>query len=100
VQPTGDVAYPDETQEAGLPDAETTVPAETIIRDTIRTLLDQRGASGIEIRPESKLTADLGLDSLELAELSAVLEDEIGHDPFSEGIVPETVSELVDYYNR
>jgi acyl carrier protein len=83
-----------------LPDAETTVRAEGIIRDTIRGLLDQRGASGIEIGPDSKLTADLGLDSLELAELSAVLEDEIGHDPFSEGIVPETVAELVDYYNR
>jgi acyl carrier protein len=87
-------------QEAALPDAETTVPAETIIRDTIRNLLEQRGAAGIEVRPESTLTADLGLDSLELAELSAVLEDEIGHDPFSEGIVPETVAELVAYYNR
>jgi acyl carrier protein len=83
-----------------LPDAETTASAETIIRDTIQRLLEQRGALGTEIRPESKLTADLGLDSLELAELSAVLEDEVGYDPFSEGIVPETVGELVDYYNR
>jgi acyl carrier protein len=62
-------------------------------------LLEQRGATGIEVRAESTLTGDLGLDSLELAELSAVLEDEIGHDPFSEGIVPETVAELVAYYN-
>lgn len=83
-----------------MPDAETTVPAETIIRETIKNLLDQRGAVGIEVRPESTLTADLGLDSLELAELSAVLEDEIGYDPFSEGIVPETVAQLVEYYNR
>jgi acyl carrier protein len=82
-----------------LPDANTTSPAETIIRDTITTLLEQRGATGIEVRAESTLTGDLGLDSLELAELSAVLEDEIGHDPFSEGIVPETVAELVAYYN-
>jgi acyl carrier protein len=83
-----------------LPDAETTVPAETIIRDTIKGLLEQRGAVGIEVLPESKLTADLGLDSLELAELSAVLEDELGRDPFSEGIIPETVAQLVEYYNR
>jgi acyl carrier protein len=83
-----------------LPDADTAVRAETIIRETIQKLLDQRGAGGLEIQPASKLTADLGLDSLELAELSAVLEDEIGYDPFSEGIVPETVSELVSYYNR
>jgi acyl carrier protein len=85
---------------ASLPDAETTVRAESIIRDTIQRLLDQRGAGGLEIRPDSKLTADLGLDSLELAELSAVLEDEVGYDPFSEGIVPETVAELVAYYER
>jgi acyl carrier protein len=83
-----------------LPDAETTLRAETVIRDTITRLLEQRGVMGTDISRESKLTADLGLDSLELAELSAVLEDEIGHDPFSEGIVPETVGELVDYYDR
>ena len=87
-------------QEAALPDAETTVPAETIIRGTIKSLLDQRGAVGIEVRAESTLTAELGLDSLELAELSAVLEDDLGHDPFSEGIVPETVGQLIEYYNR
>lgn len=83
-----------------MTDAETTASAENIIRDTIRQLLDQRGATGVEIRSESTLTGDLGLDSLELAELSAVLEDEIGNDPFSEGIVPETVAELVSYYNH
>ena len=81
-----------------MPEAETTLRAETIINQTIARLLEQRGAVGIEINRGSALTADLGLDSLELAELSAVLEDEIGHDPFSEGIVPETVGELVDYY--
>jgi acyl carrier protein len=83
-----------------LPDADTAVRAETIIHETIQKLLKLRGAAAIEVGPESKLTADLGLDSLELAELSAVLEDEVGYDPFSEGIVPETVSELVAYYNR
>jgi acyl carrier protein len=92
--------YPDDEQEPGLPDAETTLPVETIIHDTIRSLLEQRGASGIEVRPQSTLTGDLGLDSLELAELSAVLEDEVGHDPFSEGIVPETVAELIGYYDN
>lgn len=83
-----------------MPDAETTVSAENIIRATITTLLEQRGAGGIEVNSESTLTGDLGLDSLELAELSAVLEDEIGYDPFSEGIVPETVAQLIEYYNR
>lgn len=82
-----------------MPDAETTLRAETIIYATIRRLLEQREAEGTEIARDSKLTADLGLDSLELAELSAVLEDDIGRDPFSEGIVPETVGELIDYYD-
>jgi acyl carrier protein len=38
------------------------------------------------------------MDSLELAELSAALEDELGHDPYSDGLAPETVGELIGYY--
>jgi acyl carrier protein len=79
-------------------DANATVDPETLIRSTIAELLRRRGAGALEIQTQSKLTADLGMDSLELAELSAVLEDELGHDPYSEGIVPETVAELVAYY--
>ena len=82
-----------------MPDAQTAERAETITRETIQRLLDLRGAGGTPITRESKLTADLGLDSLELAELSAVLEDELGSDPFSEGIVPETVGALIAYYD-
>ena len=49
--------------------------------------------------PELSLYAEgLGLDSLELAELSAMLEDELGTDPFSEGLMPETVGELLDFF--
>lgn len=40
----------------------------------------------------------LGLDSLETAELSATLEDEIGSDPFSAGFEPETLGELLGFY--
>lgn len=82
-----------------MPDAEATVPAETIIRKTIRTLLARRGEGQIDIDSSLTLTGDLGLDSLELAELSAVLEDELGYDPFSDGVVPETVAELIAYYD-
>lgn len=81
-----------------MPDAESTIDAERTIYDTIRELLERRGAAERAITPESRLSADLELDSLELAELSAALEDELGHDPYSEGIVPETVGELVGYY--
>jgi len=49
---------------------------------------------------ETPLYGDgLGLDSLEAAELSAVLEDEFGTDPFSAGgEMPETVGEIVAFY--
>jgi acyl carrier protein len=41
----------------------------------------------------------LGLDSLEAAELSAMLEDEFGSDPFSAGgELPETVGDIVRFY--
>jgi acyl carrier protein len=51
-----------------------------------------------EVRPGSKLSGDLGMDSLELAELSAVLEDELGSDPFSNGLLPRTVGDLLAFY--
>ncbi len=41
----------------------------------------------------------VGLDSLETAELSALLEDEMGSDPFSEGATPQTVGDIVSYYD-
>jgi acyl carrier protein len=40
----------------------------------------------------------LDMDSLEAAELSALLEDELGTDPYTEGIIPYTVGEIVDFY--
>lgn len=42
----------------------------------------------------------IGLDSLQTAELSVMLEDELGRDPFSEGEMPQTVAEIVDYYDK
>lgn len=41
----------------------------------------------------------LGLDSLEAAELSAMLEDEFGSDPFtSEAEMPERVGDILAFY--
>lgn len=41
----------------------------------------------------------LELDSLEAAELSAMLEDELGTDPFSAGAeMPERVGDIVAFY--
>jgi acyl carrier protein len=58
-----------------------------------------RVRSGAEVEPSTALFADgLGLDSLETAELSAMLEDEFGTDPFSQGQMPDTVADLVAFY--
>ena len=71
---------------------------ESVVFETLRALMQARGANGTVIRPDSRLNQDLGLDSLDLAELSAVLEDEFGRDPFSDGLLPATPAELISYY--
>jgi acyl carrier protein len=54
---------------------------------------------GAVITLDSPLYGDgLDMDSLQAAELSALLEDELGFDPYTEGVVPNTVGEIVDFY--
>lgn len=58
-----------------------------------------RADKDITFDRETSLYADgLGLDSLETAELSSMLEDDLGSDPFSVGIMAQTVGELLDFY--
>jgi acyl carrier protein len=75
-----------------LPDAEKT------ILSVIRELLDRRASADVDVTFDSDLHEDLELDSLELAELSAALEDDLGRDPYSAGIIPRTVGEVVEFY--
>lgn len=66
---------------------------------TIRAFVSRvkKKDDGIEL--DTPLFADgIGLDSLETAELSAVLEDELGTDPFSADQMPQTVGEIVSFY--
>ena len=53
-----------------------------------------------ELTDDTPLYGDgLGLDSLEAAELSALLEDELGSDPFSTGgEMPERVGDILAFY--
>jgi len=64
----------------------------------IEDLFAYRGEAPPEISLALRLTEDLDLDSLELAELSAMLEEDFGRDPYSAGIVPDTVGELVSFF--
>jgi acyl carrier protein len=82
------------------------VPKEEVLMESLRTKAEQtlkvflqRANKPVEVGEDTLLFADgLGLDSLETAELSAQLEDDLGTDPFSEGILPQTVGELLDFY--
>ena len=76
-----------------VPDAEKTVVK------AVRGLLKRRKEANVEFDENADLYEDLGLDSLEVAELSAVLEDDLGSDPYSAGQLPRTVGEVVDFYN-
>jgi acyl carrier protein len=70
----------------------------TLAEQTLQTFL-KRANKPVEVDAGTLLFADgLGLDSLETAELSAQLEDDLGTDPFSEGQLPQTVGELLDFY--
>lgn len=69
-------------------------------QDVIVGFLDRVNKSHGGLTADTPLYGDgLGLDSLEAAELSAVLEDEFGSDPFSAGgELPETVGDILAFY--
>jgi acyl carrier protein len=69
------------------------------VERTIRSFLANVNKSVDTLTPELALFADgIGLDSLETAELSAILEDEFGRDPFSTETMPQTVGDIVNFY--
>ena len=52
-----------------------------------------------ELELDTPLYADgVGLDSLEAAELSALLEDEVGSDPFTSDEMPQTLRDILAFY--
>lgn len=70
------------------------------VRAVISEFLLRADKGGGGWTDDSGLWGDgLGLDSLEAAELSAMLEDEFGTDPFSTGAdLPERVRDVVAFY--
>ena len=70
----------------------------TFAEQSIRKFL-VRANKDADADVDTSLFADgLGLDSLETAELSALLEDDLGTDPFSVGELPQTIGEILDFY--
>lgn len=75
--------------------------AEATILRVLGELIERREeADAVTVQRESRLFDDLDMDSLEVAELSAALEDEFGTDPFTEGLLPDTVGEVMAFYAR
>ena len=65
----------------------------------IQGLLERTDKGDIAVDLTTAIHGDgLSLDSLETAELSAMLEDEFGTDPFGAGLMPETVGEIIGFY--
>ena len=62
--------------------------------------LERSNKSQVDLTPDTPLYgAGLELDSLEAAELSVMLEDALGSDPFSSGAeLPETVGDILAFY--
>jgi acyl carrier protein len=76
------------------------MPEPEVVTGAIRGFLRKQQKSE-DFDLETLLFADgIGLDSLQTAELSVTLEDELGRDPFSEGEMPQSVGEIIDFYQR
>lgn len=74
--------------------------SQTAVLETIQVFL-RRANKESDVDVGTSLFGDgIGLDSLETAELSALLEDEHGVDPFSAGEVPQTVGGILAFYDR
>jgi len=71
-------------------------PKQTVV-DAVQRLLARKNIEAA-VGLDSELS-ELGLESLDLAELSAILEDELGRDPYSEGVLPRTVGDVIEWYN-
>jgi acyl carrier protein len=73
-------------------------PPDDIV-ETIRSFLVRAKKPADELSLDTELYGGgIGLDSLDAAELSAVLEDKHGRDPFSAGELPATIGDIVAFY--
>ena len=73
---------------------------ESDIVSMIKTIRKHQGFRDDEFELDSPLYDDgIGLDSLCVAELSAMLEKKYGKDPYTSGTLPLTVRDIVSFYD-
>ncbi len=75
-------------------DSDTVIAA--VIDTAIRTVLRDPGREADALGVESLLQADIGLDSLDLAQTAVLLERTLGIDPFRNGPAVPAVRTIVD----
>ena len=69
---------------------------QTRLLEIINLVLNNNDLPIVEyLKPQLKLRNDLGMDSINLAELSVRLEDAFGIDFFEKGMI-DTVGEIID----
>lgn len=92
------------TTQPGDPAGEATI--DRLIADAIRRVLHDTGREPGRVAAEMLLGADLGLDSLDIAQTIVLLERELGVDPFRHppaGVdrpAIRTVGDLIGVYSR
>lgn len=73
------------------------------IHAQILRVLDEQGKPAVALDDDTKLTSDIGLTSMQLAQIVLDLETEMGGDPF-ESLVPvtsvRTVGDMVKAYEK
>ena len=63
-------------------------------------ILERKGRTLDKLEMVSSLySGGIGLDSLDVAELSMRLEQTLGKDPFTQGCFPHTLEELLAFYH-
>ncbi|MFW5941327.1 MAG: acyl carrier protein [Chloroflexota bacterium] len=69
------------------------------IQGMLGEILAHKNLNGSTIPPNASLYEQgVGLDSLDTAAFSAMLEATFGADPYSAGVFPETVADVVRFY--
>ena len=67
----------------------------------LASVLKAKGIDQSLFAPDDRLYEDgLGLDSLDAATLSAMLDNEFASDPYNAGEFPQTVAEIVSFYRH
>lgn len=68
------------------------------VTELLRGFLKERGFSDAITHETELYENGLGLESLEAAELSALLDMKLGSDPYTAGEIPQTVGDILRFY--